>query len=167
MNGRVTGLLLNDDILLQRQYFEEMLSLYGIEIIYRVPRESKEYDKYGEIDTNYKAPESIFCILNEHPDIRTMRKLGWNSESNDSPVLISVAYDTPGLQRGCLVSIPDTFNPKVGRLFRIDELSAPSIIYPCAITCKLIPELQNKFNKSQLDYSDSDFKLLKNSEEEI
>lgn len=75
------GLLLHEeDIKLQREYFIEMTKLIGINVIYRAPRPDKHWTRYSEIDSNYYEPELVGCIFNEHPNQKTMKKLGWNSE---------------------------------------------------------------------------------------
>lgn len=69
MENKDTGLLLDkQNILLQRTYFNEMLRLRGINVIYRSPKaSSKTYDLYGELDTFYNAPILTSCIFDEHP----------------------------------------------------------------------------------------------------
>ena len=46
------GVLLTPDILLHRKYFEEMVKLIGINVIYKAPRKDKHYSDYGEIESN-------------------------------------------------------------------------------------------------------------------
>ena len=71
------GLLLDGKaIKLHRKYFEEMVKLLGIYVIYRAPKPDKHYTTYSEIDSNYQKPEKIGCIFNEHPDQQTLKKLG-------------------------------------------------------------------------------------------
>lgn len=154
------GLLLNQkDILLQRQYFDEMCSMIGIKVIHRAPRPGKSYTQYSEIDSNYFEPELIGCIFEEHPNQRTMKKLGWNSELNDSASLISVPYDVKGLQQGSLFIVPSAFDNSVGRLFRTVELSS-IMVYPCSITCKLVPEYENTFSDNLYNHKVNSFNLL-------
>lgn len=154
------GLLLNQkDILLQRKYFDEMCSMIGIKVIHRAPRPGKSYTQYSEIDSNYFEPELIGCIFEEHPNQRTMKKLGWNSELNDSASLISVPYDVKGLQQGSLFIVPSAFDNSVGRLFRAVELSS-IMVYPCSITCKLVPEYENTFSDNLYNHKVNSFNLL-------
>ena len=53
LNKNKYGILLNDDIKLQRNYFNEMCSLIGINVIYRDPKTDKNYTTYTEIKSNY------------------------------------------------------------------------------------------------------------------
>ena len=81
MENKDTGLLLDkQNIELQRFYFEELVRLKGINLIYRAPRENKSYNGYGELDTFFYDPIVVGCIFEEHPNQWTMKKLGWNSE---------------------------------------------------------------------------------------
>ena len=92
------GALFNEqDMKLQRNYFIEMASLIGVNIIYRAPKPGKHWTMYSEIESNYYSPVVISCIFNEFPDHKTMKKLGWNSEQLQDSSLISLPYDTPNI----------------------------------------------------------------------
>lgn len=160
------GILLNEkDIKLHRMWFIEMCSLIGVRAIHRAPKKDKTYTTYAEIDTNYECPEVVGCIFNEHPDQKTLRKLGWVSELMENAVLISVPYDTKGLQRGSLFIIPSAIDNSQGRVFRVDMMSTISI-YPASITCSLVPEFENTFDDALYDHSDNSFNLLNEETEE-
>lgn len=68
------------------------------------------------------------------------------------------------MQVGALFIIPDTFDPKKGRVFRVSKMSA-TMIYPASITCEIVPEWKNNFESSQMMYKNTDFNLL-NTEDE-
>lgn len=154
------GLLISQkDILLQRTYFKEAVSLIGVNVIHRSPRADKHYTTYAEIESNYYEPTVVGCIFDEHPNQRTMKKLGWNSELSESASIISVPYDLQGLQQGSLFIIPSAFDNTKGRVFRVIEISGV-MIYPASLTCKLVPELENNFTKDSFNYKHSSFNLL-------
>lgn len=159
------GLLLNEkDILLQRKYFDEMCSMIGIKVIHRAPRQGKSYTVYSEIDSNYFEPELVGCIFEEHPNQRTMKKLGWNSELTTSASLISVPYDVRGLQQGSLFIIPSAYDKTQGRLFRVTEISG-IMIYPCSLTCQIVPEYENTFTNNSYVHKTNSFNLLNREED--
>lgn len=159
------GLLLNErDIKLQRRYFDEMCMMVGIKVIHRAPRASKSYTAYSEIDSNYFEPELVGCIFEEHPNQRTMKKLGWNSELSESAAIISVPYDLKGLQQGSLFIVPSAFDSTQGRLFRVTEITG-IMIYPCSLTCKLVPELENTFTPNTYLHKTNSFNLLNREED--
>lgn len=165
MDGQY-GLLLNQkDILLQRKYFEEMCQMIGVKVIHRAPRAGKSYTTYSEIDSNYFEPEVVGCIFDEHPNQRTMKKLGWNAELQPNASLISVPYDVNGLQQGSLFIIPSAFDKTKGRLFRVTEITG-IMIYPCSLTCQLVPEYENTFADNLYQHKTNSFNLLNREEDD-
>ena len=154
------GLLLNErDIKLQRKYFEEMCTMVGVKVIHRAPRRGKSYTTYSEIESNYFEPEAVGCIFEEHPNQRTMKKLGWNSELSEAASIISVPYDLRGVQQGSLFIIPSAFDRTSGRVFRVVEITG-IMIYPCSLTCKIVPEYENTFSESLYTHKTNSFNLL-------
>lgn len=156
-----TGLLLNDkNIKLQRNYFKNMCKLLGIKVIYRSPLPSKNYNGYGELDSYYNTPELIYAIYDEHTPQKTMRKLGWNTDLNDTAVVIHVPYDLKDLQAGALFIIPGGLDNSEGRVFKVLRMTNISI-YPASIACELGPVLVNTDEKSTVhDFRNSNFNML-------
>lgn len=154
------GKLLTPDIKLHRKYFDEMVKLLGIQVIYRAPRKDKHWTTYSEIDSNYKDPLMIGCLFEDHPAQSTMKKLGWVSELQTESSLIHVAYDTPDIQVGALFTIPSGIDTAKGRLFRCVRLTN-SIIYPASVTCEIIPEYEDTYNNTNIDYKHSSFNALR------
>lgn len=160
------GLLINkDDILLQRNYFNELVSLLGVQVKHRAPRPNKTYTTYAEISSNYFEPEIVGCIFTEHLDQRTMKKLGWNSELTSDTSVISVPYDLNGLQQGSLFAVPSAFDNTSDRLFRVVEISS-IMIYPASLTCKIVPEFENTFSDNLFDHKRDSFNLLRTEEDD-
>ena len=154
------GFLLNkEDILLQRSYFKELVTMLGVQVKHRAPRPDKHYTTYSEIKSNYFEPETVGCIFTEHLDQRTMKKLGWNSELSTNASVISVPYDLQGIQQGSLFYIPSAFDNTHERLFRVVEISS-IMIYPASLTCKIVPEYENTFSDNLFDHKRNSFNLL-------
>lgn len=159
------GLLINkNDILLQRSYFNELVSMIGVKVKHRAPRPDKHYTTYSEIKSNYYEPEEVFCIFSEHLDQKTMKKLGWNSELTSDASVISVPYDLNGIQQGSLFYIPSAFDNTNDRLFRVVEISS-IMIYPASLTCRLVPEYENTYSENLLDHKRNSFNLLRTEED--
>ena len=160
------GLLINkQDILLQRNYFKELVSMIGIQVEHRAPKPDKTYTTYTEIKSNYCESETVGCIFQDHVDQKTMRKLGWNAELSTDFAIISVPYDLVGLQQGSLFYIPSAFDNTEDRLFRVVEMSS-IMIYPASLTCKLVPEYTNTFSENLFDHKRNSFNLLNTEEDE-
>ena len=157
------GLLLNDDIKLHRNWFIEMTRLIGIQTIYRAPKPDKHYTTYTEIDANYHAPRLVGCIFEEHPDQQTLKKLGWMAELQEGASIIHVPYDLECLQQGALFIIPSGLDNAKGRLFRVSKISNV-MVYPASFACQIVPEYENTFTQSNLEFKRRSFTLL--SEEE-
>lgn len=161
------GLLLNEhNIKLQRTYFQEMVRLLGVYVVYRAPRKDKHWTQYQEIESNYENPILVGCIFNEHPDQKSLKKMGWVSELQDNESLISLGYETENLQAGCLIVIPSSYDNTKGRLFRIVRMSN-IMIYPASITCVCVPEYETEFEPVLTDHETSSLNLLIEEEDNL
>lgn len=167
MEQKDTGIVLNQNNLkLQRFYFNQMVKLIGTRVFFRAPREgSKEYNGYGELDSFYENPVPVFCIFVEHPNQYTMKKLGWNSELSEETSLIQVPYDLKGVQRGALFTLPAAIDDAPGRMFKVEDMFTDPIT-PAFITCKLAPFWENSFESGQFSHVQNDFNLLNDEEED-
>ena len=159
------GLLLNNDIKLHRGYFDEMIRLLGIQVIYRAPLPDKHYTTYAEIESNYAEPILVGCIFDEHPTQQTLKKMGWVAELQQNSSFIHVPYDLPDLQRGALFIVPSGIDNAKGRLFRVVSMST-SMVYPASITCEIVPEYENTYvPETNDDYVHSTDNLLNEEQE--
>jgi hypothetical protein len=70
------GLLINKDIKLHRIYFKQMVQLLGINCKYRFPLNGKTYNIHGDLEAHYSKPEIVGCIFQDHPDQKTLKKMG-------------------------------------------------------------------------------------------
>ena len=158
MNSKY-GSLLTPDIKLHRHYFNEMVKLHGINVIYRSLKPGMKWTTYGEVDANYNKPELLGCLFDEHPTQQTLKKIGWVSELQESASIIHVPYDLPAIQQGALFFIPGGLDNSPSRLFRVTKLMN-SIVYPASISCEIVPEFENTFSPAQYDYTHSSFNVL-------
>ena len=155
------GTLLSPDIKIYRKYFEEMVSLIGIKVVYFAPRPGKHYTLQTEIKTNFQDPEVVGVIFDEYPSQKSMKKMGWVSELQEGSSLISVPYDLHDIQVGALFAIPSGLDHTSGRLFRVTQLTN-TMVYPASITCEIVPEYENTLPSSKLiDQTHQDFNLLR------
>ena len=166
MEQKDTGIVINQNNLkLQRFYFNQMVRLIGINVIFRAPRPDKHYDGYGELDTYYFEPQSVGCIFVEHPNQYTMKKMGWNAELQEEVSLIQVPYNLKGLQRGALFIVPSGLDDAQGRLFQVEDMTTTSVV-PAYVTCKIAPVWANTFEKNQFSHVQNDFNLLNDEEKD-
>jgi hypothetical protein len=113
------GKLITPDAKIHRKYFEELVRLWGIQVFYRAPMENKHWNGYAEIESNYQEPIQIGCIFHDHPDQKTLKKMGWVSELQEDASLVDLPYDTPDLQYGALLFVPSGIEGASARLFRV------------------------------------------------
>lgn len=160
------GLLLNGDIKLHRSYFKQMVKLIGINVIYKAPRKSKDYDHHGDLDTKYMEPQIVGCIFDEHPDQKTLKKQGWVAELQEGSSMIHVPYDLEGLEVGAQFIVPSGIDNAEGRVFRVIAMQN-IMIYPASMACEIAPEYQNIAPRNEVeDFTHSNFTKLVDYEED-
>lgn len=167
MENLDTGILLNKrDIELHRGWFKQMTKLIGMNVLHRSPKDSsKRWNGHGELESFYNDPVLVGCIYEEHPKVKTMKKLGWDAELQESVSVIHVPYDLANVQVGSLFIIPSAIDNTKGRVFRVIAMSTTQI-YPASIACEIAPEWENSLERSQVsDFSKSNFNVLNDEEE--
>lgn len=167
MENQDTGLLLNkSDIELHRTWFNEMVKLLGVNVLYRSLMDpTKSYDLYGELDAYYHKPEIVGCIFEEHVNQWTMKKLGWDHLLAEANMVIHVPYNLKGLQAGCLFIIPSGIDRSEGRVFKVIRMSTKPV-YPASIACEIGPVFESTAQKSEIeDFHQTDFNLLNEEED--
>lgn len=160
------GILLSEDAKIFRQYFEELVTLIGIQVFYRAPMPGKTYTNYTEIESNYYEPIQVGCIFTDHPDQQTLKKMGWVSELQENSSIIHVPYDLPELQQGALFFLPSGLDGSKSRLFRVVKMQN-TMMYPSSISCEIVPEYENTFSKDHYNYTQSSFNLLVETEDDM
>lgn len=136
------GMLLTPEIKLHRKYFLEMAKLLGIQLIYRAPLPGKTFDEHGDLNANYYPGQVVFGIFQDHPDQKTLKKMGWVAELQENSSIIHVPYDLPNLQVGALFIIPSGLDKAEGRVFRVISMQN-IMVYPASIACEIAPEYED------------------------
>ena len=136
------GILITPEIKLHRQYFKECVKLLGINCIYRAPLPGKTFDMHGDLDAKYYPGEVVSVIFQEHPDQKTLKKMGWVAELQENSSIIHVPYDLPNLQVGALFIIPSGLDKAEGRVFRVISMQN-IMVYPASIACEIAPEYED------------------------
>lgn len=160
------GLLLNQDIKLHRIYFKQMVKLLGINCQYRAPMNNKTFDKLGDLETDYYPAETVGCIFQDHPDQKTLKKMGWVAELQEGASIIHVPYDLKGLEVGALFTVPSGLDNAEGRVFRVISMQN-IMVYPASIACEIAPEyLDTDELVLTQDFSKTNFNVLVDYEED-
>lgn len=160
------GLLINKDIKLHRIYFKQMVKLLGINCEYRAPLPGKTHNLHGDLEANYEKPITVGCIFQDHPDQKTLRKMGWVAELQENSSIIHVPYDLEGLQEGALFTLPSGLDNAPGRIFRVISMQN-IMVYPASIACEVAPEYFDTDEKTLVeDFTQSNFTMLVDNEED-
>lgn len=161
------GLLFNQDAKIYREFFKEQAKLLGIRVQYQYPVEM-EFTIHGQEDPmGYSEPIELDIIFSESPKLKTLRKFGWVSEDpSDKPYLIQVPFDTPNLQKGCLVTLPVPLPLVEGRVFKITDISVDQIL-PDSYYCKVAPKMEKMDAIKPEEYKEKSFTYLKVDEDAI
>ncbi len=165
-NRKDYGMLITPEIKLHRQYFKEMVKLLGINCIYRAPLPGKTFDHHGDLDARYMPGKIVGCIFQDHPDQKTLKKMGWVAELQENSSMIHVPYDLEGLQVGALFIIPSGIDQAVGRVFRVIAMQN-IMVYPASIACEIAPEYEDNDEKSSTeDFTARNFTVLVDDEDD-
>lgn len=160
------GLLINKNVKLHRAHFKEMVKLLGIYCLYQAPRSSKDYDLHGDLATNYYEAVRVGCIFEDHPDQKTLKKLGWVAELQENSSMIHVEYDLPHLEVGALFTIPSGIDNATGRTFRVIAMQN-IMVYPASIACEVAPEYESTIQASEIkEFSQGSIIALVDNEED-
>jgi hypothetical protein len=160
------GLLINKDIKLHRIYFKQMVKLLGINCQYRFPLGGKTYDLHGDLEAAYSKPRSVGVIFQDHPDQKTLKKIGWVTELQENASIIHVPYDLENLEVGALFEIPSGLDNAKPRLFRVISMQN-IMVYPASIACEIAPEYLDTDEKVLTrDFTKSNFTVLVDDEED-
>ena len=163
MDKKDVGVLLNENnIKLNRLYFKQTCKLIGIQVIYRAPMPSKTWDGYGELDGSFYPPEIVGCLFTEHPNQKTMKKLGWIAELQENSSIIEVPYDLKNLQIGALFILPGALDGAKGRVFKVISMETIGV-YPASILCEIAPVYEDSFDRGKISHTDDDMNLLLNT----
>jgi hypothetical protein len=160
------GLLLNKDIKLHRAYFKQMVKLLGINCQYRFPLEGKTYNLQGDLEAHYSKPMTVGVIFQDHPDQKTLKKMGWVAELQEGSSIIHVPYDLQGLEVGALFEVPSGLDNAKPRLFRVISMQN-IMVYPASIACEIALEYIDTDEKTLTkDFTKTNFTMLVDYEED-
>lgn len=152
--------LIQPDIELMRERYDEALSMLGVPAKYQFPNIARSnVQGEPEID-NYSFPEDTFIFFDGNPKIKTFKRLGWVVENDENlPFLIHCSFNLKNLQKDCIFEISGQYTALPSRKFRVTELTT-DIQAPDHVTCAVVPcydkqtvgytkkEVQQKYNKS-------------------
>jgi len=154
------GDLFRKDTTLFRSYFKEQAKLLGVKVLYRYPIDMEYTIHSTENPLGYSEPIEMDIIFDSSPKLRTMKRLGWVSESpDDKPYLAQLPFDSPNLQKGCLIDLPVPDPLTRSKTFRVTDIQVDQI-FPDSYYCKLVPKFE-EITLTKKDYADNSYSFLK------
>lgn len=153
------GLLTQKDSTLYRSFFKEMAHLRGIPVIYRYVKKFKDTIHAEVSPADLSDPININVIFEENPKVKTLRRIGWVSESpDDKPYIMYFPFDVPHLTNEARVEIPmiDVMNNRP-RLFKVTSITQ-LIEFPDALITTIVPVVDTI--KPRTEYKDSNYNYI-------
>lgn len=142
------GLLNRSDAKMFRSYFSEMCKLIGQSVAYQYITK-RDMTIHSEDNNEFSTPIRIDALFDENPSIKTLNKIGWVSELNETkPLILNLPYNTPNLTVGARVTIETVDGVKRPRVFVITKI-ASDLEYPDAYTCIIAPVFDQTPQKNQ------------------
>lgn len=161
------GELFNKDATIYRKFFKEQAKLLGIKVQYCYPIDMEFTTHSQENPRGYSEPIDLDIIFDQSPKLKTLRKLGWVSEDkSDKPYMIQVPYDTPNLQKGCLIILPSPLPLAGSKVFKITDITVDQIL-PDSWYCKVAPKFEVMGKIKPEDYKDKSYSYLKVDQDAI
>ena len=135
--------LIGEDILLMRERYDEALEMLGVPALYQYPINARSNAQGESLVDLYSSPQSTSIFFEASPKIKTLKRLGWVVENNDSlPFLIYCSFNLPELQRDCIFELAGQYTGLPARKFRATELSY-DIVAADHMVCQVVPVYQS------------------------
>lgn len=145
------GVLVNDDSLLARRYFKEMARLIGVKCLYQYIT-NLDLTIHSEDNSRLSTAIPLDILLDEHPTIHTMNRLGWLSEINEEtkPIIATLPFDTPNLTVNARITLASIDGVQRPRVFKITKIVS-DFEYPDTYTVALVPVFDQIPQKNQYE----------------
>jgi len=131
--------LIDEDIKLIRNRYDEALKLRGIECVYMYPNITQTNQQGEAIVDQYSLPINTQIFFEGSPKVKTFKRLGWVVENNSElPFLIHCSFHLPHVQKDSIFKIAGQFTELPERIFKVTEISY-DIQSPDHIVCQVIP----------------------------
>ena len=145
------SILVKDDSLLLRGQAKEMMRLIGVNCLYQWVEEPN-LTIHSEDNSKLSTAIRIDILLDEHPTIHTMNRLGWMSEVNEEtkPIIATLPYDIPNLTVNARITLESVDGVARPRVFKITKIVS-DFEYPDTFTVALVPVFDQIPQKNQYE----------------
>lgn len=116
--------LIQDDIVLMRNRYDEALQLQGIACTYQFPNLAETNDQGESLVDSYSEEIKTSIFFEDSPRVKTLKRFGWVVANNDNlPFLIHCSWNLPKVQKDAIFRIAGQYSEVKERIFRVTELS--------------------------------------------
>ena len=153
--------LIQSDITLMRDRYDEALELQGIPCRYQFPNLASTNDQGDPVVDSYSNFYDTHIFFDGNPKIKTIKRYGWVvANSDELPFLIHCSWNLPHVQKDSIFRIAGQYSEVGDRVFRVTALSYDlqcpdhlvAQVVPCYDEKSLVgrtdKEVARTFNKS-------------------
>ena len=153
--------LIQDDIKMMRDRYDEALEMQGIPCTYQYPKLPTVNAQGESVIDSMSAKIDTHVFFDGNPKVKTFKRYGWVVENDkDLPFLIHCSFNLPHVQKDCIFSIAGQYSELPERLFRVTEITY-DLQAPDHLVVQVVPvyekkdvvgrtkkEVSNTYNKS-------------------
>lgn len=152
--------LINSDIEIMRDRYDEALEMMGIPAKYQYPNLATSNTNGEPVIDSYSPSIDIHIFFDSAPKLKTFKRYGWVVANDENlPFLIHCSFHLKKLQKDCIFEIGGQYADLQARKFRVTELTT-DLQCPDHVICQIVPvyekqyvgktdlEVKQKFNKS-------------------
>lgn len=153
--------LIQSDITLMRDRYDEALELQGIPCRYQFPNLASTNDQGDPVVDSYSNFYDTHIFFDGNPKIKTIKRYGWVvANSDELPFLVHCSWNLPHVQKDSIFRIAGQYSEVGDRVFRVTALSYDlqcpdhlvAQVVPCYDEKNLVgrtdKEVARTFNKS-------------------
>lgn len=116
--------LIQSDITLMRDRYDEALELQGIPCKYQFPNLAQTNDQGETLVDSYSEEIDTHVFFDGNPKIKTIKRYGWVVANNDElPFLVHCSWNLPHVQKDSVFRIAGQYAEVGERVFRVTALS--------------------------------------------
>lgn len=131
--------LIQSDIVLMRDRYDEALELQGIDCRYQFPNIAESNEQGESLIDSYSDLIETRIFLDSNPKIKTMKRYGWVvANSDDLPFLIHCSWNLPKVQKDSIFRFSGQYSEVKDRIFRVTSISY-DIQCPDHLVAQVIP----------------------------
>lgn len=116
--------LIQSDIVLMRNRYDEALKLQGIACKYQFPNLAGSNDEGDPVIDSYSDEVETYVFFEGTPKIKTLKRYGWVvANSDDLPFIVHCSWNLEHVQKDSVFRISGQYSEIPDRIFRVTAVS--------------------------------------------